>query len=31
VIRRSYTIDEFVPQETDSWTEGKVRFSKITT
>jgi rhamnulokinase len=31
VIRRSYSIDEFVPQETASWLEGKERFSKITT
>jgi rhamnulokinase len=31
VIRRSYAIDEFAPQETESWTEGKERFSKITT
>jgi rhamnulokinase len=31
VIRRSYAIDEFTPQETDSWSEGKERFSKITT
>jgi len=31
VIRRSYAIDEFAPQETESWAEGKERFSKITT
>jgi len=31
VIRRSYAIDEFAPQETESWSEGKERFSKITT
>jgi rhamnulokinase len=31
VIRRSYSIDEFLPQETDSWSEGKARFRKITT
>jgi rhamnulokinase len=31
VIRRSYAIDEFAPQETASWAEGKERFSKITT
>jgi rhamnulokinase len=30
VIRRSYAIDEFVPQETVSWSEGKERFNKIT-
>jgi rhamnulokinase len=31
VIRRSYAIDEFAPRETASWTEGKEKFSKITT
>jgi len=31
VIRRSYAINEFLPQETDSWSEGKARFRKITT
>jgi rhamnulokinase len=31
VIRRSYSIDEFVPQETASWSEGKEKFTKITT
>jgi rhamnulokinase len=31
VIRRSYAIEEFVPQETDSWSEAKARFSKIAT
>ncbi|HEX3446205.1 MAG TPA: rhamnulokinase family protein [Chthoniobacterales bacterium] len=30
VIRRSYTIDEFTPQETASWTEWKEKFSRIT-
>jgi rhamnulokinase len=31
VIRSSYAIDEFVPQETASWSEAKERFSKIAT
>ena len=30
-IRHSYAIDEFVPQETASWSEAKERFSTITT
>jgi rhamnulokinase len=31
VIRRSYSIEEFNPQEPASWSEGKGRFNKITT
>src|SRR5260221_2513117 len=30
VIRRSYSIDEFAPVETESWSEGTERFSRIT-